>query len=99
MSSKIEENAYFVEAERKADNRKIYIKATLELNQWVKLCDTLTDCEFIMRKMEKEAYYAESQKSLWAYNLDVENSEKFSTFVMENYVNTIKIFKKNKSKS
>jgi hypothetical protein len=98
MPSNNEENGYFIKASRKMDKREIYIKAILEINRWVELCDTLIDSEFILTKIYSEEFYQASDKCLWVYYLNVDNSERFRFFIETNYINTQDILVKSRRK-
>lgn len=58
------------------------------LDRWVQLCDTLTDCEFIIKKITKDEYYIAFDKCLWVYTLNDENTDRFREFISLNYTRT-----------
>jgi len=98
MPSKNEENAYFIKANRKLDNRELFVKAILSINLWVKLCDTLIDSEFLIEKITIDDFYLASDKCLWVYYLNDDNSERFRFFIETNYINTQDILVKKQTK-
>lgn len=86
MPIEIDENVFFVQASRKLDKRKIFIKSTIRLDLWVDQCDTLVDCEFILTKITEEAFLTAVDKSNYIYYVNPDNYLRFKSFIETNYV-------------
>lgn len=80
------EKAYFVTADRLLDNRKIYIKADLDVKSWTLILDALHDSEFVVKKITSKDFDAALAFSNWVYSLDAKNYRSFEEFVITNYV-------------
>lgn len=85
MSAKFDENVFFVQANRKLDKRKIFIKSTVKLDAWVEQCDILVDCEFVLTKISEEVFLTAVDKSNYIYYVTPDNYLRFKNFIETNY--------------
>jgi hypothetical protein len=84
------EKAYFVTASRLLDNRKIYIKAYLDVKSWTVILDALHDSEFVVKKITHRDYSNAIETSKpFIYNLDFKNYKSFADFIISNYIRTL----------
>lgn len=89
-----DENRYFVHAHRELDNRTVYIKAELTINQWSPLHDALIDSKFILRKIDELDFKKATDNFAMVYDINSLNYISFTNFIAVNYVETKKIMTK-----
>src|ERR1700681_3660187 len=91
-----EENTYFVRAHRELDNRTIYIKGVLTINEWSPLHDALIDSKFVIKKIDESDFNKATDNFAMVYDINQYNHISFTNFIALNYVETKKIMTKKK---
>jgi hypothetical protein len=83
-----EETEYYVQANRKLDKRRIFIKSTIGVGLWVEICDALVDSEFLLKKINELDFLKAVERSEWVYYVNDDNYIRFRDFITQNYIKT-----------
>lgn len=82
------ETEYYVQANRKIDKRRIFIKSTIGVSLWVEICDVLVDSEFLLKKITELEFLKAVERSEWVYYVNDDNHIRFRNFISDNYSKT-----------